>query len=58
MGVTYRKRRTHPLPIDDLSIKIEAFRDDALELDTSVIMHSFRIEDKIKEADYIFSVNY
>lgn len=58
VGVTYRKRRTTPLPSDDLSVKVEAFRGDILELDTSFVMHSFKIEDKIKEADYIFSINF
>lgn len=58
VGVTYRKRRTRPLPSDDLNVKVEAFRDNLLELDTSFVMHSFKIDDKIKEADYIFSINF
>lgn len=58
LGVTYRKRRTTPLPSDDLNVKVEAFRDNLLELDTSFVMHSFKIEDKIKETDYIFSINF
>lgn len=58
VGMTYRKRRTRPLLSDDLNVKVEAFRDNLLELDTSFVMHSFKIEDKIKEVDYIFSINF
>lgn len=58
IGVTYRKRMKFPSISDDLTIKIKGYVDNIQHIDTTHTIHAFCVDDKIKESDYIFKLNF
>ena len=58
IGVTYRKRMKSPSIFDDLTIKIKGYVYNIQHLDTMHTIHAFYVDDKIKESDYIFKLNF
>lgn len=58
IGVTYRKRMSNPLNIDNLKVVIKGYKDNIQYLDTTHIMPAFNIKDELKSSDYVFTLKF